>query len=181
MEQAFREIVFETVLGPVALFCDSEEKWLKKLVFVAEEGGRMFSFSSKVPLLKEAKKQLLDYLAGKCTHFDLPLLPEGSPFQQRVWEALLTIPYGETRSYKDIALALGQPGASRAVGNANGRNPLPLFIPCHRVIASDGSPGGYRSGLFRKGFLLDLEAGSRSLRTVGIATVERKTRAGYAV
>ncbi|TWI76838.1 methylated-DNA-[protein]-cysteine S-methyltransferase [Desulfobotulus alkaliphilus] len=157
MEQAFRGRVFETVLGPVALFCDSGEKGLKKLVFLEEGGGRGNAFSSDAPLLKEAEKQLLEYLAGKRIRFDLPLLPEGRPFQQRVWEALLGIPFGETRSYKDIALALGQPGASRAVGNANGRNPLPIFIPCHRVIAADGSLGGYSGGLLRKVFFLRLE------------------------
>ncbi|MCW7754755.1 methylated-DNA--[protein]-cysteine S-methyltransferase [Desulfobotulus sp. H1] len=157
--QAFRGIFFVTALGPVAVFCDTGEKGLKKLLFVNENERAFFSFSPEVSLLKEAKEQLLAYFSGKCMSFDLPLLPEGTLFQQRVWKELRVIPHGETRSYKDIAMALGQPGASRAVGNANGRNPLPLLIPCHRVIAADGGLGGYSSGLFRKRFLLSLETG----------------------
>jgi methylated-DNA-[protein]-cysteine S-methyltransferase len=91
--------------------------------------------------------------------FDLPLAPDGTVFQRRVWSVLQAIPYGETRSYGEVALALGQSGAARAVGRANGKNPLPVFIPCHRVILAGGGLGGYSSGLARKRLLLDLEAG----------------------
>jgi len=106
---------------------------------------------------REARRQLEAYFAGAHRSFTLPLAPRATPFQARVLEALGRIPYGETRSYKDIAVALGDPGAVRAVGSANGRNPLPIVIPCHRVVGSDGSLTGFGGGLERKRFLLDLE------------------------
>jgi methylated-DNA-[protein]-cysteine S-methyltransferase len=102
--------------------------------------------------------QLAAYFAGQLTEFDLPLAPAGTPFQRRVWAALQTIPYGQTWSYAQLAGKIGQSTAVRAVGLANGRNPIALVIPCHRVIGSDGSLTGYGGGLDRKRFLLDLEA-----------------------
>ena len=105
----------------------------------------------------EAARQLDDYFAGKRHSFDLPLAPTGTPFQREVLEALQEIPYGETRSYADLAKAVGRPKATRAVGAANGRNPLPIVIPCHRAIGSDGSLTGFGGGLDTKRFLLDLE------------------------
>jgi methylated-DNA-[protein]-cysteine S-methyltransferase len=107
--------------------------------------------------------QIEEYLAGKRKRFDVPLYAEGTPFMRRVWDELCRIPYGETRSYKDIAAAIGQPGAMRAVGMANNRNPLALFIPCHRVIGADGKLVGFASGLDVKRRLLELEAGSAHL------------------
>ncbi|HUA39996.1 MAG TPA: methylated-DNA--[protein]-cysteine S-methyltransferase [Streptosporangiaceae bacterium] len=104
-----------------------------------------------------AARQLAAYFAGQLTEFDLPLAPAGTPFQRRVWAALQTIPYGQTWSYAQLADKIGQPTAVRAVGLANGRNPIALVIPCHRVIGSDGSLTGYGGGLDRKRFLLDLE------------------------
>jgi len=101
--------------------------------------------------------QLTEYFAGKRREFDLQLAPLGTPFQQRVWKALLAIPFGIVRTYGDIARDIGQPLAMRAVGQANGRNPLPIVIPCHRVIAGDGTIGGYSSGLNIKHRLLALE------------------------
>ena len=97
--------------------------------------------------LRDAIRELLEYLDGKRRDFSLPLDVRGTPFQRRVWEALVEIPYGETRSYGEIAAAIGQPGASRAVGLANGANPIPLVIPCHRVIAAGGRIGGYGGGV----------------------------------
>ena len=105
-----------------------------------------------------AARQLTEYFAGERRSFDLPLAPRATPFQARVLAALQAIPYGETRSYKDIAVALGEPRAVRAVGSANGSNPLPIVIPCHRVIGSDGSLTGFGGGLETKRFLLALEA-----------------------
>ena len=105
----------------------------------------------------EAARQLGDYFAGRRRSFDLPLAPTGTPFQREVLEALQEIPYGETRSYADLAKAVGRPKATRAVGAANGRNPLPIVIPCHRAIGSDGSLTGFGGGLDTKRFLLDLE------------------------
>jgi methylated-DNA-[protein]-cysteine S-methyltransferase len=114
-------------------------------------------------LLEPARRQLAEYFAGERTEFDLPLRPFGAPFQLRVWEALLNIPYGETASYGAIAREIGHPTAFRAVGAANGQNPIAIIVPCHRVIGSDGSLTGYGGGLPAKRALLDLEAGRAAL------------------
>ncbi len=106
---------------------------------------------------KEVRLQLHEYFAGRRQRFDLPIAPHGTPFQRRVWRALRGIEFGTVRSYGDVARDIGQPGAARAIGQANGRNPLPIVIPCHRVIASDGSIGGYTGGLAVKHRLLALE------------------------
>ena len=111
-----------------------------------------------------AAEQLREYLAGKRKSFTVPLAPNGTPFQMRVWAALRTIPYGETRSYGRIAALIGNPKACRAVGTANNRNPIAILIPCHRVIGADGSLVGYGGGLPLKRRLLALErAGSADL------------------
>ena len=114
-------------------------------------------WTENAALFAEAARQLGDYFAGKRHSFDLPLAPSGTPFQRDVLAALQQIPYGETRSYGELAKAVGRPKASRAVGAANGRNPLPIVIPCHRAIGSDGSLTGFGGGLATKRFLLDLE------------------------
>jgi methylated-DNA-[protein]-cysteine S-methyltransferase len=106
---------------------------------------------------EDATTQIAEYFAGERKEFDLPLRPQGTEFELKVWEQLLRIPYGETRSYGEVARALGDPGAAQAVGAANGRNPIAIVIPCHRVIGADGSLVGYAGGLKRKRFLLDLE------------------------
>ena len=111
----------------------------------------------ETPLLQEAVRQLRDYLAGKLTGFSLPLQPEGTAFMQQVWSRLCEIPYGETASYKSLAESIGKPNAARAVGMANHRNPIPIFIPCHRVIGASGSLVGYRGGVDLKSRLLKLE------------------------
>ena len=108
---------------------------------------------------REAIAQLDAYFRGRLQRFDLALAPEGTPFQREVWSALTTIPYGETVSYGDLARLLGRPAVSRAVGAANGRNPIPIVIPCHRVIGADGSLTGFGGGLAIKRRLLELEAG----------------------
>ena len=107
--------------------------------------------------LADAAEQLHAYLAGQRTVFDLPVAVGGSDFRRRVWELLAEIPYGQTTSYGRIAAALGRPSASRAVGLANGRNPLPIVLPCHRVVGASGALTGYGGGLDRKRWLLDLE------------------------
>lgn len=109
------------------------------------------------PLLQQAIEQLQHYLAGTRQRFDLPLHLCGTPFQQAVWQALQEIPFGETRSYAQLAAAVGRPRATRAVGTAMGSNPLPILIPCHRVVRSDRTLGGYRGGLAMKQDLLRLE------------------------
>ena len=108
-------------------------------------------------LLKEAGKQLMDYLAGKRKSFELPLAPEGTEFQQNVWKALQEIPCGEIRSYGEVAKSIGQPKAPRAVGMANNKNPILIFIPCHRVVGANGKLVGYAAGLDVKKYLLNLE------------------------
>lgn len=113
--------------------------------------------------LPAATAQLAEYFAGERRIFDLPLAPRGTDFQLRVWAALREIPFGETRSYGQLAAALGQPGASRAVGLANGRNPISIVVPCHRVVGADGTLTGYAGGPDRKRFLLDLERGTGPL------------------
>ncbi len=108
-------------------------------------------------LLCEAKKQLTEYFEGKRKVFDLPLNPAGTEFQQNVWNALKEIPYGETRSYKQIAERIGKPAACRAVGMANNKNPIMIVVPCHRVIGSNGNLTGYAFGTDMKNWLLQLE------------------------
>jgi O-6-methylguanine DNA methyltransferase len=106
---------------------------------------------------RAAIEQILEYLASERTHFDVPLDLRGTPFQRAVWDALLEIPYGESRSYADVACAVGRPKAQRAVGSANNANPVSLIVPCHRVIAADGSLGGYGGGQKLKARLLAME------------------------
>ena len=110
-------------------------------------------------VFREPRRQLLAYFAGDLTRFELAYTLVGTEFQRACWAALEQIPYGETRTYSDVAAVIGQPAAVRAVGVANGRNPLGVIVPCHRVIGSDGSLTGYGGGLERKRQLLDLEAG----------------------
>lgn len=109
------------------------------------------------PLLQEACRQLSEYFAKTRQTFDLPLNPAGTAFQKKVWSALCTIPYGQTRTYKDIAIAIGCPKGFRAVGLANNKNPIAILIPCHRVIGASGKLVGYAGGLHLKKFLLELE------------------------
>ena len=109
------------------------------------------------PLLQQAQRQLDEYFAGQRRAFELPLAPQGTPFQREVWFALADIPYGQTMSYAQLAAKLSRPTASRAVGAANGRNPLRILLPCHRVVGAKGSLTGFSGGLAAKRFLLELE------------------------
>ena len=109
----------------------------------------------------DVSEQLGEYFAGRRTSFDVPLPMDGAPFERRVWRALQEIPYGETVSYGELARRIDQPSAARAVGMANGRNPIAVIVPCHRVIGADGTLTGYGGGLERKRLLLDLEARAR--------------------
>jgi methylated-DNA-[protein]-cysteine S-methyltransferase len=111
----------------------------------------------------DVKRQLGEYFAGERTTFEVKLAAEGAPFEREVWHALEGIPYGETVSYGEIARRVGQPAAARAVGTANGRNPIAVIVPCHRVIGADGSLTGYGGGLERKRLLLELERGQGRL------------------
>lgn len=116
------------------------------------------------PVLAAAAAQLTEFLAGDRTSFEVPLRPRGTDFQRVAWAALLHIPYGETRTYREQAESVGRPSAVRAIGAANGRNPLPIFVPCHRVVGSSGALTGYAGGVDLKRRLLDLESGTGHLR-----------------
>ena len=142
-------------------------------VTIVERNGRIVGISSSneewpntidsvVPVMAETAEQLQQYFRGERSIFSIPLDPIGTPFQQSVWGALMEIPYGETRSYRDIAVAVGNAKAVRAVGMANNRNPISFIIPCHRVIGSDGSLVGYGGGLPLKRWLLTLEKAARA-------------------
>lgn len=125
------------------------------------------SLGSRVPVgegFAEVQAQLGEYFAGSRTSFDLELDPQGSEFQKRVWALLVQIPYGQTRSYGELAEELGDAKLTRAVGAANGRNPISIIVPCHRVVASSGALTGYAGGLERKQFLLDLESPATSAK-----------------
>lgn len=111
------------------------------------------------PILMQTRRELAEYFAGERRTFSVPLAPRGTPFQQAAWAALLAIPHGQTRSYSEQASAMGRPTATRAVGAANGRNPIAIIIPCHRVVGRDGSLTGYAGGVDRKTWLLGLEVG----------------------
>ena len=142
---------YETVLGSVT-FVEEDGALLAISTHRTFEG-----MEQETLLIEEAYRQLSEYLKGERKGFDLPLLIKGTTFQQQVWKALLEIPYGETRSYKQIAVAIGNPKAVRAVGMANNRNPLLIVVPCHRVIGADGKLVGYGAGIEKKEFLLRLE------------------------
>lgn len=144
-----QQAVIQSPMGPLTLF--AEDGHLTALVF-GDYGGY-----DHLPLFEEARRQLEEYFAGYRQNFDLPLDPGGTDFQRRVWRALTEIPYGKAISYKDLSQRADCPRGFQAVGQANGKNPLPILIPCHRVIGADGSLGGYSAGLERKRFLLDLE------------------------
>ena len=143
-------------VGPLALEADDRGR-LARLAF--GDAGDQQGVTEDAPegILAETVRQLEEYFAGSRREFALELAPRGTPFQLAVWDALLAIPYGATASYADIARAVGRPNAVRAVGQANGRNPLAIVVPCHRIIGSDHSLTGYGGGIDRKRFLLALE------------------------
>jgi len=138
-------------------------------VGIAEENGNISNVffgternlagyeTAETALIKKAARQLTEYFGGKRKEFDLPLVLHGTDFQRSVWKALRSIPFGETRSYKDIAVIVGRPLAARAIGMSNNRNPIAIIVPCHRVIGHNGSLVGYAGGLHLKKYLLDLE------------------------
>ncbi len=148
----------ETKLGKIGIIEENS-----KIVKVIINNGNNRNSKDKnveekdTKLLLEAKKQLEEYFEGKRKVFDLPLEQKGTEFQKKVWNALKEIPYGETRTYKEVAKMLGNEKASRAVGMANNKNNIPIIVPCHRVIGSNGKLVGYALGLDMKKYLLDLE------------------------
>lgn len=159
---------YKTIQSPVGqLILVARETRLAAILWENERLNRVrlgpLEEDTQHPVLKETERQLLEYFAGQRRRFELKLDFAGTDFQIRVWQALLTIPFGETRSYRDIAIQIGQPTAVRAVGAANGRNPISIIAPCHRVIGSSGSLTGFAGGLAAKQLLLSLE-GQQSLQ-----------------
>jgi methylated-DNA-[protein]-cysteine S-methyltransferase len=151
---------YETELGKIGI---REDGGAITHVFFPGEATPKGAVVLETGLIKEASGQLQDYLAGRRKTWSLPLAPAGTEFMCRVWDELRAIPYGETRTYKEVADHAGNPNASRAVGLACNRNPIPLFIPCHRVIGSNGNLTGYRGGLTVKALLLNREKHHESL------------------
>ena len=156
----------ESPLGPlmaaatsagVCLLEFTDRNRLESQLTALQKQHRCAIVPGESPFLDQLRDELAQYFAGTRTAFSLPLVYRGTPFQVRVWEALRSIPYGETRSYAELARAIGAPGASRAVGHTNGLNRIAIVIPCHRVVNQNGELGGYGGGLWRKRLLLDLE------------------------
>jgi methylated-DNA-[protein]-cysteine S-methyltransferase len=152
----------DTPLGELLLAGDG-----RALTAVHMEGFPRPGWRHDPDALREPEEQLQAYFAGELREFDLPLAPHGTSFQREVWDALRDVPYGSTISYAELAAAVGRQGAARAVGAANGRNPIAVVIPCHRVIGASGALTGYGGGLGRKRLLLDLEAGQRTWTLIG--------------
>ena len=145
----------ETRLGNITI--TEEFGFITSLFFKSKTFKGKFDKNILSEGLDKAFKELEEYLDGKRKEFDIPINPKGTPFQQKVWSCLYKIPYGETRTYKEIASQIGNENSSRAVGSANNKNPLPIFIPCHRVIGSNGDLIGYAYGTDLKQKLLELE------------------------
>ena len=145
--------------SPIGMLCIiSNENGIIGIQFAFDGKNRLDMVEAKIPLLEEAVRQLSEYFAGRRKEFSLPLDLQGTDFQLRTWNALRDIPYGETRTYKQIAEAIDCPKGCRAVGLANNRNPIPIIVPCHRVIGANGDLIGYAGGLDIKKRLLDIES-----------------------
>jgi methylated-DNA-[protein]-cysteine S-methyltransferase len=155
------QVTRESPIGPLTLFATGDA--LVGL-YMGEHGSAPPEATERsTPLLERAGAQLDEYFAGRRRDFDLPLAPAGTEFQRQVWAVLRTIPFGTTWSYAEVARRIGRPRAVRAVGAANGQNPIGIVIPCHRVVGSDGSLTGYGGGLPRKRWLLAHERGELPL------------------
>lgn len=150
------QIYIETKIGRIGIA--EEDQFLTHLFFHNKKPPRDAE-EKWTPFLRKVAGEIKEYLDGKRRYFDIPLKLSGTDFQRAVWQALQTIPYGETRSYREIAEQIGNPKACRAVGMANHWNPIAVIVPCHRVIGADGSLTGFGGGLAMKQLLLDLEAG----------------------
>jgi methylated-DNA-[protein]-cysteine S-methyltransferase len=169
------EIRIDSPLGPLRLLADA--RGLRGIYMQRHSGEPLASGVTDTPehpILSMTATQLREYFAGDRRTFDLPLAAEGTEFQRRVWQALMTLAFGQTCSYGELARAIGQPSASRAVGAANGRNPLSIVVPCHRVIGADGSLTGYGGGEANKRWLLEHEA--RLSDPLFASTIEPPTR-----
>ena len=157
MRLFYKEI--ESTVGKLKLVASADA--LVAVLWQCEDRNRVkldaATLDSQQPILLETERQLSEYFSGGRTEFDLPLQPDGSEFQKKVWRALREIPFGQTRSYLELAKALGSSKAARAVGAANGKNPLSIIVPCHRVVGADGSLTGFAGGIETKAALLAFE------------------------
>jgi methylated-DNA-[protein]-cysteine S-methyltransferase len=162
----------QTPIGPLTL--TAGERGLRAIHF-ADEAVVLAAERRDDDALAEPRRQLSEYFAGERRVFDLPLDPGGTPFQRRVWQAVAAVPYGQTTTYRAIAGALGNPGLSRAVGACNARTPIPIVMPCHRVLGSDGRLTGYRGGLEAKRALLELERASQTASAAGSAASSERS------
>lgn len=160
-DAAVASLVVQSPIGP--LLVEASQRGVRRLGFLTEadayqpEPDRPSAPADAMRIARDAAAELHAYFAGALRVFSVPLDLRGTPFQLAVWSRLLAIPYGRTISYRDLALSVGAPQGFRAVGRANGANPVAIIVPCHRVIANDGALGGYAGGLERKAKLLDLE------------------------
>lgn len=143
---------YQTALGDLTI-CEEDNAIVAISTYFRSEEGE----EKETALMQKAYQQLTEYMTGNRKSFDFPIAPKGTDFQKQVWQALCEIPYGQTRTYKQIAEAIGNPKAVRAVGMANNRNPLIVVVPCHRVIGIKGQMVGYAAGVDKKEFLLRLE------------------------
>jgi len=157
---------FDSPCGPLTCVVDDDGAVLRIAFGHGRDARKIAELKAENEAIEDAsrtaevRRQLAEYFAGRRREFDLPLAPRGTPFELAVWAELRRIPFGETRSYADVARALGKPAATRAVGRANGANPIPIVVPCHRVVGSDGSLTGFGGGLAAKARLLELEGRS---------------------
>lgn len=152
MTKIEKSFIYKTDLGEILI--SEEDCKISKIIF---SDFLLIEKLEETPLIKSTFQQITEYLNGKRKDFDLPLLMNGTPYQQKVWDEILKIPYGETASYKDIAIRSGNPNGSRSVGNAVGKNSLLIVVPCHRIIRSNGNLGGFACGLDKKRKLMTLE------------------------
>ena len=152
---------FDSPIGKILIIADNsglkELRFIKRDSFINQLERTQNNFTKTEEICKQTKEELKQYFEGRLKQFTVQLSPEGTDFQKSVWKELCKIPYGKTLSYKQIAENLNNPKSCRAVGNANGKNPIPIIIPCHRVICTGGKLGGFSAGLDRKRFLLHLE------------------------
>lgn len=149
-----RLFFYKTAIGKIGI---AEENGQITNLFFENDPIPAAAIVAESPAIKEAARQLNGYFAKKLKEFSLPLAPKGTNFERLVWKAIKNVPYGQTASYRDIAKTTGNLQAARAIGSACGKNPLPVFIPCHRIIKENGTPGGYKKGAALKIKLLELE------------------------
>lgn len=169
-----RSVTIGSPIGPIGIIGDGET--ITEVHLGAGDDGTGDVSTRDAGVFRDAVAQVQAYFAGGLTRFDLPLDARGTPFQRAVWTALMTIPFGETRSYAQIAASIDAPNAARAVGMANARNPIAIVIPCHRVIGASGALTGYAAGVDRKRWLLDHEAEPhRAAQLAGASSESRVT------